>query len=289
MCLYAYDIINSITKEVNTLKLIEGIIESEALRLLVKKIALAVFVLFMGTVIVNLIIKWLKKILYIGPHNQKKRTLFTVLSSLVKYVIYFLTFMTILEIFGISTRSIVAVASVGSVALGFGAQALVKDIISGLFILTENQFNVEDLIEIADYTGTVEVMSLRTTTLRTAKGEQCIIPNGEIRGVKNYSRDYMNAIIDLPVPYDVDLDLLLDDIQKHLDAFELEDHILEKPKVHGVSEFGDSALMIRITCKCMSGKNWAVERALRKSLLDLLNALNIEVPYNTSTVHLKND
>ncbi|CAM3602309.1 mechanosensitive ion channel family protein [Erysipelothrix urinaevulpis] len=253
----------------------------------IKKIGVSILIFVVASVVMNFIIKTLGKVLYSGEHNQKKMTLFTVLSSTVKYIIYFITVMIILELFGISTKSILAVASVGSVALGFGAQALVKDIISGLFILAENQFNVDDLIEVAEYTGVVEKMSLRTTILRTAKGEQCIIPNGEIRGVKNYSRDYINAIVQVPVPYDVNLNYLMKVMQDKLDRYFVDGNTISHPEVLGISEYGDSALLLGVVCKCHTGKNWAVERDLRRFILEILEEENIEVPFNTNTIHIE--
>lgn len=268
------------------MSLIDKIIESNFLRESLGKIALAAFFLLMGIFVVNFIIGTLKKILYKGDNQQKKRTLFTVLSSAVKYVIYFITLMIVLEIFGIKTSSIVAVAGVGSVALGFGAQVLVEDMISGLFILAEDQFNIDDYITVAQYSGTVEAMSLRTTTLRTAKGELCIVPNGEIRGVMNFTKDYINAMVELPVPYGVSIDHLMDVIRKNLKDYFVVGQTMDSPEVLGVNGYGASSLNILIICKCHPGQNWTVERNLRQYLLNVLAAEGIEVPYATRTVHV---
>lgn len=269
------------------MELIERIIESNLLRETLGKFALAAFILLMGIFAVNFIIGALKKVLYKGDKQQKKRTLFTVLSSAVKYVIYFITLMIVLEIFGIKTSSIVAVAGIGSVALGFGAQVLVEDMISGLFILAEDQFNIDDYITVADYSGTVEAMSLRTTTLRTAKGELCIVPNGEIRGVMNYSRDFMNAMIELPVPYNVPIDTLMEIIRINVKEYFVVGQTIESPQVLGVNGYGATSLNVLITCKCHPGKNWSVERDLRQYLLNVLKGEGIEVPHTTRTVHVE--
>lgn len=266
------------------MNIIERIVESPFIRESLGKVALALFFLFIGTILVNFIIGTLKRILYKGDNQQKKRTLFTVLSSTVKYVIYFITLMIILEIFGIKTSSIVAVAGIGSVALGFGAQVLVEDMISGLFILAENQFNIGDYITVADYSGTVEAMSLRTTSLRTAKGELCIVPNGEIRGVMNYTRDFINAVLDLPIPYGISVDHLLEVLELKLEDYFVTGQTLESPKVLGISGYGATSLTVLITCKCHPGQNWAVERGLRKYLLEVLAEEGIEIPHTTRTV-----
>lgn len=268
------------------MNIVEKIVSSPILRESLGKIVLAIIILFASIVLVNVIIKTLKKILYKGDHQPKKRTLFTVLSSLVKYIIYFITLMIVLEIFGIKTSSIVAVAGVGSVALGFGAQVLVEDMISGLFILAENQFNIGDYITVANYSGTVEEMSLRTTALRTASGELCIVPNGEIRGVRNFTKDYMNAMVELPVPYAVSVDKLLSLLEENLKNYFVTGQTMESPKVLGVSGYGATSLTVLITCKCHPGQNWTVERDLRQYLLNVLAKEGIEIPHTTKTVHV---
>lgn len=268
---------------------LKEIIDSPVLGDLIKRILLAILFLVASSLLVNFIIRTLERLLYKDNDHPKRRTLFTVLSSFVKYVIYFVAFMIVLEIFGIKTSSIVAVAGIGSVALGFGAQALVEDMISGLFILAENQFNVGDYITIAAYSGTVEEMSLRTTTLRTALGELCIIPNGEIRGVKNYSRDFMNARFELPVPYGISIDKTMELVSRKLEDYFIPGKTMENPRVLGLGSYGSSSLNLLIFCKCHPGENWGVERDLKKFLVNVLEEEGIEIPYDTQTVHLKTD
>lgn len=271
------------------MKIIEEFINEELLKSVLGKLLLTAIILAIGILVTHFVIKTLQKILFKGPEHQKKKTLFTVFSSLAKYVIYFITLVSVLEVFGIPSGSVVAIASVGSVAVGFGAQALVKDIIAGLFVLTENQYNIDDVIEIADHTGTVEEMSLRTTILRTAKGEQCIIPNGEIRTVKNYSRDYMKAFIDVPVPYEQDLDKVIAILENDLSTYFVEGSTLSNPEIVGMTDFGDSAVMLRVACVCVPGKNWGIERELRKMIKKILDENNIEIPFNTTTIHMAKD
>ena len=271
------------------MNIVKEFFDKELLFSILGKLFVALIILVIGVMVTHFVIKTLQKLLFKGPENQKKKTLFTVFSSLAKYVIYFITLVSVLEVFGVPSGSVVAIASVGSVAVGFGAQALVKDIISGLFILTENQYNVDDVIEIADYTGTVEEMSLRTTILRTAKGEQCIIPNGEIRAVKNYSRDYMKAFVEVPVPYEKDLDEVIKLLETHLSTYYVEGSTLSNPEIVGMTDFGDSAVMLRVACVCVPGKNWGIERELRKMIKKIFDDHGIEIPFNTTTVHLVNE
>lgn len=271
------------------MRYIEKIIQVELVQGLLKRLVMASIVFVLGTVLIHFLIKSLQKILFKGSKNQKRKTMFTVISSFTKYLIYFFTLMIILEIFGISTNSIIAVAGVGSVALGLGAQALVEDMISGLFILTEDQYNVEDVVEIAGYVGTVEEMSLRTTTLRTSKGEVCIIPNGEIRAVKNYSRDYLKARVNLPIPYEVDTQEVMGIVREGLHDFKNRKGVLEDPEVLGIMEYDDSAVILRVQIKCIPSEKWSLERELRMRLKEILDTNNIDIPYETSAVHVIKD
>lgn len=271
------------------MKYFQDLMQPDFVHSLIKRLILAAIVFGIGTILIHLLIQSLQKLLFKGSKNQKKKTMFTVFSSFAKYLIYFFTLMIILEIFGISTSSIVAVAGVGSVALGLGAQVLVKDMISGLFILTEDQYNVEDVVEIAGYAGTVEEMSLRTTTLRTAKGELCIIPNGEIRAVKNFSKDYLKARVDLPISYDANTEEVMAMIATELSGYEKRTGVLEKPEVLGILEYADSAVVIRVQVKCLASEKWAIERELRIKLKDMMDQHHIEIPYQTSTVYVKHD
>lgn len=268
------------------MSIIERILTSETLKVAIGKVGLAILFIFVASLLINLLIKSLEKILYRGTNQKKKRTLFAVLSNLIKVIVYFVTVMIILELFGVDTTSIVAVAGVGSVALGFGAQKLVEDMISGLFILVEDQYDIGDYIEIAGYSGDVEKLSLRTTILRKASGEQCVVPNGEIRGVTNYNREFINAVVELPIPYEVDLDKTLQLIKSISDKYFVVGKTLEAPKVLGVNEFGDSAIEVLILCKSLPGEKWNIERDLRKTLLEELMKEGIEIPYNTSTIHV---
>ena len=139
------------------------------------KLLISAIILILAHTIHRIIIRSLRRIIKKSEQTHKKQTLISVVSSIIKFVIYFVALMIVLETFGVKTSSIVTIAGVGSVAVGLGAQTLVKDVVSGLFILVENQYNIGDFIEVVDYSGTVEALSLRTTILRTVEGEVCYI------------------------------------------------------------------------------------------------------------------
>lgn len=212
--------------------------------------------------------------------DQKHKTLFSVLSGAVKFIIYFTGITMILDLYGIDTKSLLTLAGVGSFAVGFGAQTLIKDVISGLFVITENQYNIDDVVEIADVIGTVVQVGLRTTHIRTTKGELCIIPNGEIRVVRNLSRDYMNAILDLDLSSHQDTDQVLKKIEEALKSFYIEESMLTPITVAGITELNRDILRIRLIGKCHSGKNWDVESRLRLYMLDFIKQEDIKLARN---------
>lgn len=261
------------------------IFKTDGFRLFINSTWKSVVVLIVASILIRVFIRSVEKLFHTSSRNPKKETLISVISSLIKYIIYFMAIMIILELYGFSTRSIVTVAGIGSVALGLGAQALVKDIISGLFILTEDQFNVGDFITIGEFSGTVEALKLRTTILRTVEGEQCIIPNGEIRGVRNYSRDFMNAYVKFYIPYGVDVDELQSLIKESLSSFYLEDEMLEKPKLLGITELQGNNFSLLVTCKTKTEAKWSVERKIRVHLLKLFD--KHKIPVNSNIVQIK--
>ena len=212
--------------------------------------------------------------------ENKKKTLASLLKSVVRYVAYFVAAVNILEIVGINTASLLTAAGIGGLAVGFGAQNLVKDVISGFFIIFEDQYNVGDYIETAGVGGTVDEIGLRTTKLRDFGGELHIIPNGEITKVTNHSRGVMRARINVSIAYEEDLDRalkLLDEVCKELK--EQREDIVEGPDVLGVSDLGSSEIVVTIIARTVPMQQWSVERELRKAILDKFEKAGIEIPY----------
>ncbi len=254
--------------------------------LLIKQLIVTIIIITIAYTSNQFLMRTIDKMVHKESQAHKKQTLIFVFSSVIKFLIYFIASMLILETFGVSTSSIVTIAGVGSVALGLGAQTLVKDVVNGVFILAENQFNVGDYVEISDYSGTVEALTLRTTILRTVDGELCIVPNGDIRGVKNYSKGYMNAIIEVAVPFHADIDYTIQTIENFLKDFFIEEQMLEPAKLLGISEINDSHFKLRIIGKTIADYKWAVERQFRKELIRLFKENNI--PINTNVINVKN-
>ncbi|MCC8014778.1 MAG: mechanosensitive ion channel family protein [Eubacterium sp.] len=254
------------------------------------KIGLCIVSAAVGLLILKLLNRLLKKAL--SKNINKRETILTVCSSVLKYFVYFCIFCQILLIFGISPASIIAVAGVGSVALGLGAQDLVGDIISGIFILIEDQFEVGDTVKIEGYQGTVEAIGLKTTKLRNYNGDVYIIPNGEIKIVTNCCKEFSRAVLEISISYDHDpqyvMDILSDELEK---AFETSDPegMTSMPEVLGITDLGDSAVVIRIIADCEAGSQWAVERKLRLRIKKRFDRENITIPYPQRVVYVKEE
>lgn len=254
------------------------------------KIGLCVLAAAVGFVILKILNRLLKRAL--SAHINKRDTILTVCSSVLKYFVYFCVFCQILLIFGISPASIVAVAGVGSVALGLGAQDLVGDIISGVFILMEDQYEVGDTVKIEGFQGTVEAIGLKTTKLRSYNGDVYIIPNGEIKIVTNCCKDFSRAVLELSVSYENDTDFVIDVLNDELDsAYKAADPMgmTSPPQVVGITDLAESAVVIRISVDCEAGVQWAVERSLRLRIKKRFDAENITIPYPQRTVHIKTE
>jgi len=212
--------------------------------------------------------------------NRRAQTLEILLQSVLAYVVFFLAGLTILQIFNINTSAILASAGILGLAIGFGAQNLVKDIISGFFILLEDQFSVGDFVETAGVVGTVEEIGLRTCKIRRWTGQLHIIPNGEITKVTNYNRGQILALVTISIAYEEDIDQAIEVLQQEcVKAHQEIEAIVDLPQVQGVTELADSSVNIRAIVPSLPGEQWAVERELRRRFKYALDRAGIEIPY----------
>jgi small conductance mechanosensitive channel len=180
----------------------------------------------------------------------------------------------------VDTTSILATAGIGGLAVGFGAQGLVKDVINGFFILFEDQYAVGDFVTIGDTTGTVEEIGLRITKIRSFKGDLTIIPNGQIQKVVNYTRGNMLAVVDVGIAYEMDIEKSIKVIEMVAREYAQENpDIVEEPQVLGVMDLGESQITIRVIARSLPMKQWAVERELRKRIKEAFDRNGIEIPY----------
>jgi small conductance mechanosensitive channel len=189
----------------------------------------------------------------------------------------------LLSTFGIDITPLLASAGVAGLAISLGAQSLIKDLIGGLLVIVENQYAVDDFIQVGSVSGTVERITLRATYVRAINGDLFTVPNGEIRVLANLTRDWSKVQIDLGIAYEEDLDRALRILAENAGAFAkdptLAQHLLEPPAVLGVVSLGDSAAVVRVAVKTLPGKQWEVGRQLRKLLLAACEREGILLPY----------
>jgi small conductance mechanosensitive channel len=213
-------------------------------------------------------------------NKTKNETLKALTKSILRYTVYFIAVLMILGELGVNTSSILATAGIGGLAIGFGAQSLVKDVISGFFIIFEDQYGVGDFVKIQDITGTVEEIGLRITKIRGFKGDINIIPNGQITVVTNYSRENSAALVDVNLAYENDIDRAIEIIEKVSREYAAENpDIVEEPQVLGITTMDNVGVTLRLIARTLPMKHWGVERALRKVIKKAFDENNIEISY----------
>lgn len=217
--------------------------------------------------------------------ERRVLTIRTLAKSIIRYVIYFIVGFTILgqlaELANTDLKGFLAGAGILGVALGFGAQSLVKDVITGFFILLENQYAVGEYITTGVFSGFVEEVGLRVTKLRDWGGEYHIIPNGQITAVTNFSRGSMRAMVEIGIAYEEDIDKALgvmNEVAENVGR-ELRELIVEGPEVLGIVALGPSEIVIRTIAKTKPMEQWKVERELRKRYKEAFDRAGIEIPY----------
>jgi small conductance mechanosensitive channel len=223
--------------------------------------------------------------------EQRINALTSVLRSIATVVIFMIAIFMILGEVGLNLAPLLAGAGIVGIALGFGAQSLVKDFLSGLFILVEDQFGVGDIVDLDQQTsGTVEAVSLRTTRLRAVDGTVWHVPNGDIRRVGNKSQHWSRALLDVEVAYDTDIDHAKAVIKRVADGlWEEREDILEEPEVLGVESLGAHGIAIRLVVKTVPADQWKVMRALRQRIKDAFDAEGIEIPFPQQTIWVRGD
>jgi small-conductance mechanosensitive channel len=219
---------------------------------------------------------------------KHRHALTQVITWTVVALAYFVAAVLVLQRFGIPLTSLVAPATVAGVAIGFGAQRVVQDLLGGFFVISERQYGYGDVIRVLQpgtttgVTGTVEDLTLRATRLRTTNGEVLIVPNGDIRQVINLSRDWARAVIDVPVPLGTDIASVSATLRAvGEEAFadpEIGALLLDPPSVMGVESLEVDHLNIRVVARTLPGKQFEVGRQLRARIAGGLHAAGINQP-----------
>ena len=195
----------------------------------------------------------------------------------------------VLENFGLDVAPLLAGAGIVGLAFGFGGQYLIRDVINGFFILVEGQYRVNDVVKIGDLAGLVEDINLRITTLRDLEGRVIIIPNGEIKSVINYTREYAQALFDIGVAYKENVDQVMEVIRGVGQEMREDKYfgrlILDDLEMFGVDDFGASQVTIKFRIKTLPIKQWEVMREFRRRLKNRFDELGIEIPFPHRTIY----
>jgi len=227
--------------------------------------------------------------------KQRSQTLGTVLRSIASLIIFTIAGFMSLGEFDVNLGPLIASAGIVGIAIGFGAQSLVKDFLSGIFMLVEDQYGVGDIVDVGEAAGVVEEVKLRTTKIRDVNGTLWHVPNGEIRRVANKSQEWARSVLDVEVAYDTDLTHAMTVIKQVADSLWQDAlpnaTILEEPEIWGVERFGADSIAIRLVVKVEPAEQWATGRELRRRLKTAFDEEGIQIPFPQRTVwmHQVND
>ncbi|GEN53134.1 mechanosensitive ion channel family protein [Halobacillus faecis] len=228
-----------------------------------------------------------------GPFRiteRREATLNKLVLNTMSYVVYFMAFIMILETFNFEVGALLAGAGVAGLAIGFGAQNLVRDIISGFFIIFEDQFSVGDYIQTSGVEGFVEEVGLRTTKVKAWTGEVHILPNGNVTQVTNFSMHNSIAVVDVSIAYEEDIEAAEKVIQELLKELpERYESMLNVPELLGVQTLGASDVVMRIICEVNPMEHWAMARVLRKEVKNRLDAEGIEIPFPRMVMYSRDE
>lgn len=219
---------------------------------------------------------------------QRVRTITRTLSTVVLIAAFVVVIVTILGIWGVPIGPLVASLSVVGIAIGFGAQDLIKDVIAGMFVLIEDQYAVGDVVKLAGVSGTVEELRLRTTVLRDLDGSVHHVPNGEARVATNITYEFSRVVVDLAVAYDVSVDRAIEVVRTIADDLaadaELSTSIAEETQILGVEELGESGVVIRVLLTTVPEDRWVVKREFLRRIKNGFDEAGIEIPYPHVTI-----
>ena len=218
--------------------------------------------------------------------NDRTKTVFTLLDGFIKYGCAIAIILLILKACGVDTTALVASVGVLTLIVGLGAQSLIADIIAGIFIIFENEYNVGEIISIDGFRGTVTEIGIRSTKVLDAAGNIKIINNSNIGDIVNLSRELSLAIVDLDFPYDVPVDLVENLLNKNFDKMKEEiKGIIEGPYYKGICDYKDSNVTLKIVAKCLEEDRFQIERDLRRAYRQILLDNNIDMSYQQVVIN----
>ena len=224
---------------------------------------------------------------------QRINTLWRVLQTVVAVLIIVTVGLTIMMIWGLPIGPLVAVGGAVGVAVGFGAQGFVRDVIAGFLIVAEHQYSIGDVVRIADVSGEVQTIRLRTTVLRDLDGNVHHVPNGAITVASNYTQEYSQVVVDVAIAYDQDIDEAIAVIGDEAGQFaadpEWEASFMDAPQLLGVDALGESSVKVRVLLRVDPDARWTSRREFLRRIKIRLDREGIEIPYQHLTVMVKGE
>ena len=226
------------------------------------------------------------------PRQQRAFTVSNLVSSAARYLVWPVAIIMVLSEFHVDVGALVATAGIAGLAIGFGAQTLVKDVISGIFLLFDDSILVGDLVKIGDDAGTVEFIGVRLIKVRKFDGELLMVPAGELRIFGNRSIGFVRVIVNVALSYEQDIEAILPVMERVAKAWAKDKRAIlreEAPTVQAITDFGDSSVNARIIVQIKPGEQFAAERELRVALKRAFDAEGIEIPFPRRTVYVRHE
>jgi small conductance mechanosensitive channel len=259
------------------------------------KLGIFALILWLILYLIKLLAKNLNRRIEAADTSEEQkarlRTIENVTLTTLRAIVISIMVLIVLETIGFDLSPLLASAGIAGLAISLGAQALIKDYIGGLLIVIENQFGVGDLVEIQGNKGTVEKITLRQVALREYSGRLITISNGDVRTVKNFSRDWMRAIVDLYVDFDVNIGDVVQALETAMQAAYQDDSVkallLEPPVVVGWNSMNEWGVQIRLAARSPAGKQGDAEPLLRRYALDHLSQRGIQLAHPSRDTHFQ--
>lgn len=266
-------------------RLVEWGVNEALANLLLIVIGVILWIIF-GIIATRMVKVVIARVLKVNKKGPRAVTVSKLVSNVFKYIIWFIVVLMILSEFNVDLTPFIASAGVVGIAIGFGAQEIVKDFLSGFFIIFEDTFNVGDVVEIDGFKGNVLSLGLRTTIIENWLGERKMISNGKIGSIINFSKNDSIAVVKFGVSYDTDLEKLASLMTPFLESTKSKySDIVETPKFLGVTELADSSINMMVIAKTYTMKHFQVERDIRKDLVIYLTNNQIEIPFPQVVLH----
>ena len=222
--------------------------------------------------------------------ERREATLLKLLENMLTYVAFFVAAIMILSVLTIDVKALLAGAGIVGLAVGFGAQSLVKDIITGFFIIFEDQFSVGDYIRIDQFEGTVEEIGLRTTKIKNWTGEVHILPNGSIMQVTNFSLNNSVAFVDVSIAYEGDIVKVEQVLQELFEKLpEKYEDMVKPPEILGIQNMAAADVMLRVVSETLPMRHFYIARQLRKEIKLCLDEHGIEIPFPRLVMYTRNE